>query len=94
MFLRTTLVLTMLFAFSCASTSENGAKFVETPSPRCSPVAKLTAMGFNIIPPVATMLAKSMLQEKAIEFGADEILIDKEEGLFNVRIEATGFACP
>ena len=79
---------------SCAtSPEEDKIKIVEEPSGNCTEIATLSSVGFNILPPVATMLAKKGLKMKARDFGVDEIVVNEKNGTFQVEMEATGYQC-
>lgn len=93
--MRILLILSTVFLFqSCASTSKDDSiKFAKKAGKRCMAVATLSSVGFSIIPPVASMVAKSMLKNKAKEFSVNMIVIDKETGTFQVEMEATGYRC-
>lgn len=85
------------FAFilvSCASnpTTET-VKYVTNIEPGCVHVGSFSAIGFSIIPPVASAVAKSMLEKKAIEMRANTLQIKKDTGIFQVVIEAFGYRC-
>jgi PBP1b-binding outer membrane lipoprotein LpoB len=90
---RILVLLSMLIIQSCASTPDDSIKFAEKTGKRCNAIATLSSVGFNIIPPVASMLAKSMLKKKAKELNVNTIVIDKQSGLFQVEMEATGYRC-
>jgi len=89
------IVLLMLLVFMCScATSSKSNVYIKSPVPTsCWKVAKLSATAFSVIPPVASSLAKMMLENKAKEFEADKILVEKEEGIFNVNIQASGYNC-
>ncbi len=88
------LLIVLFLSSSCATTSDdNSIKFTDKPSKRCSAVATLSSVGFSVIPPIASMLAKSMLKTKAKEFSVNTIVIDKQTGIFQVEIKATGYRC-
>lgn len=87
------LPLFFFFLLSCATNSKRSVAFIDTPTDNCAPVASLSAFGFNVFPPIASSLAKSMLEEKAEEYEVNAIQITKKEGLFQVRYEAMGYRC-
>ncbi|WP_408097716.1 hypothetical protein ACJVC5_02040 [Peredibacter sp. HCB2-198] len=79
---------------SCASTkSSKSVAFVDQPQKNCSAVASLYSTGFSLIPPIASHVAKSVIEEKAKQFEVNSIVINKQTGLFQVNIEATGYKC-
>jgi hypothetical protein len=47
----------------------------------------------SLIPPVATMVAKEMLIKKAKEFRSNRLVLTKNEGLFQVDLEAKAYRC-
>lgn len=84
----------LLLATGCATNSSNEKiSFIEKPKADCIKVASLSTVGFSLIPPVASALAKEMLEKKAEEYKANTIQINKETGIFKVEIEATGYRC-
>ena len=84
----------IVLASGCATnSSKEKISFVEKPKADCIKVATLSTFGFSFIPPVANAIAKSMLEKKAEEYKANTIQINKESGIFQVEIEATGYRC-
>ncbi|MEA9358416.1 hypothetical protein SHI21_19425 [Bacteriovorax sp. PP10] len=92
--MRFVICILLLLTSSCATNSSNEKiLFVEKPKADCVKVASLSTIGFSLIPPVATAIAKTMLEKKAEEYKANTIQINKETGMFQVEIEATGYRC-
>lgn len=84
----------MLVLASCATTPQKEMiSYIEKPKADCIRLGDISAIGFSLIPPVASAFAKSMLEEKATEFKANSIRIDSQSGIFQVEIKATGFRC-
>lgn len=92
--MRLVIYILLLVTAGCATNSSNKKiSFVEKPKIDCIKVASLSSVGFSFIPPIATALAKTMLEKKAEEYKANTIQITKESGVFQVEIEATGYRC-
>ena len=92
--MRLLIFILVLVTSGCASNSSSEKmSFVEKPKAGCVKVASFNTFGFSLIPPIATAVARSMLEKKAEEYRANTIQINKEEGIFQVEIEATGYRC-
>ena len=87
------IIFTITFLASCSSTSSKDSLFKDKVAKDCRAVTSLTSSGFSIFPPLASMMAKSLLEEKAKEFNANAIVINKKEGIFMVEYKATGYYC-
>jgi hypothetical protein len=90
----------LLLITSCASNKSDPnsmegeeVKFVEKIENTCITVASVSSMGMSLIPPIASMTAKDMLVKKAKEYRANRLVLSKEEGTFQVELEATAYRC-
>jgi|GEM_PF-3968875 len=87
-------VIFLLALCSCATSQKNKSfTYIEKPHDKCLMVATLGAEGFSLIPGVANLMAKSILEDKANEFNVNSIHITREEGLFLKKISAIGYRC-
>lgn len=92
--MRLVMCIFVLLVSGCATNPSNEKmSFVEKPKADCIKIGTFSTVGFSLIPPVATAVAKSMLEKKAEEYKANTIQINKETGIFQVEIEATGYRC-
>lgn len=88
------ILLLLLTLTSCASmNSTSKAKFVDQANPLCLKTGKLYSEAFSIIPFLAPEMAKSILSSKANDIKANTVVIDKEEGFFHVKYQASGYRC-
>lgn len=87
------ILLSPTLLLSCASNDKSQVQIVDEVGPNCSAVADLSAIGFSVMPPVATAMAKDLLKKKAVDFHVNTVKIDSKKGIFNVDIKATGYFC-
>lgn len=78
---------------SCATNKYNSVEIKDKAGKNCWENSQLNATGVSLIPGVGRMVATSMLKSKAKEYDSNLVVIDKEDGLFQVDIEATGYKC-
>lgn len=92
--MRLVILISALFISSCATNKSNEKfSYIEKPKADCIKIGTFNTVGFSFIPPVASAVARSMLEQKAQEYKANTLQINKESGLFQVDIEATGYRC-
>ncbi|MCO4754094.1 MAG: hypothetical protein KC478_06410, partial [Bacteriovoracaceae bacterium] len=86
-------IATIFLISSCASSKYSDVVFVDSAPKNCYPVSSLRSTGVSLVPGVGRMIAKSMLKAKAKEYSSNTIVIDSEDGTFQVDLEATGYNC-
>lgn len=82
----------------CASNSKDSIEneevlFVEKVENTCIMTASVFASGMSLLPPVASMFAKEMLVKKAKEYRSNRLVLTKDEGTFQVDMEAKAYRC-
>lgn len=87
------IVFMLLLLQSCASTSEDGVRIVDKVGTNCIPRASVSSFGFNVLPPVASMLARKGLKMKAKEYGLNTVVIEEQKGTFTVEMKGVGYQC-
>lgn len=90
----------LLLIAGCASNSKDSNSieneevlFVEKVENSCIMTASLFASGMSLLPPVASMFAKEILIKKAKEYRSNRLVLTKNEGLFQVDLEAKAYRC-
>ncbi len=86
-------VISILLLSSCATTKKDEVVFMDSAPKNCYPVSSLSSTGVSIVPGVGRMIAKSMIRSKAKEYNSNMVVIESEEGTFQVDLEGTGYNC-
>lgn len=87
-------LLTLILLAGCASNNtKESVTYLDKPKADCILIGNYTAMGFSLIPPVASAIAKEILEQQAEKLRANSLKMTKETGLFQVELEANLYRC-
>lgn len=90
--------ISLVLIASCASNPKDSIEseevlFVDKVENTCIMTASVFASGMSLLPPVASLVAKEMLIKKAKEYRSNRLVLTKDEGLFQVDLEAKAYRC-
>lgn len=86
--------LLLIISSGCATNkSKEQIAYLERPEKDCIFIGDFRSMGFSIIPPVASAIAKEYLEQQAEQLRANSLRMTKETGIFQVEMEATAYRC-
>jgi len=86
-------LMLILFAGCASNKTKESLTYLDKPKSDCIFIGNFKSMGFSLIPPVASAIAKEILEQQAGDLRANSLKMTKETGLFQVEMEATAYRC-